>query len=156
QVERDDAAGTDGRVEVGHRPLVADRRGEVVAGGEGVLGVEADAEAIAGAGLGAQAAEVLEAPADLRTLTGRVLEGDRGTKPTAGGEHLVEGARRDSETGILSGAAVRTGMRDEVWDREPFASLQLGDHLTHGALTERGVGRRQVEEVRVVREHRVD
>src|SRR5262245_59488851 len=60
QVKRDDAIQTDGGVEGGERRGESCRRAKIVAGGERVLGVETDAQALAAARLRAKAAELLE------------------------------------------------------------------------------------------------
>src|SRR5207245_3904976 len=131
-------------------------RAQGVAGREGVLGVEADAEPLAPARLGAELPELREAPADLRPLSGRVLERDGGGEAAAGIEHLAERARRGAEASLLARAAVRARVRDQVRDAEALAALELGDQLAHRARAQRLDRRRRVGEGRVVREQRPD
>jgi hypothetical protein len=156
QVEGDDAPDADRRVERGHRAVVSGGRAEVVAGGERVLRVEAEPEPVAVARLGAQAAELLEAPADLRPLPGRVLERERRREAAARAEHLAERAHGGTEPRVVPRAAVRPRVGDEVRDAELLAALELGDQLADGALPEGLVGRGGVVEVRVVRAERAD
>src|SRR5207245_11314542 len=66
QVEGDDPVDAQFGVELGERGRVAGGRAQVVARGEGVLGVEADAQPLAPARLRAEPPELREAPADLR------------------------------------------------------------------------------------------
>ena len=156
QVERDDPVDAQVGVELGERSRVPGGRAEVVARGEGVLGVEADAQPLAPARLGAQPPELLEAPADLRSLSGRVLERDGGGEAAAGLQHLAERARRRAEARVLARAAVRARMRDQVRDAEALAALELGDQLAHRARAQRCDRRRRVGQVGVVREQRPD
>src|SRR5581483_9750489 len=154
QVERDDARDADRRVELGDRRGVAPRRAEVVARGERVLRVDADAEPIAVRRRVDERREVREAPADLRPLPRRVLERDRRRIAAAGAQHLPEGAPRGPDAGRVAGARVRAGMADEVRDPEPGAALELVRELGDGPPAEGLVGRRRIEEVAVVREER--
>src|SRR2546426_7472427 len=78
QVEGDDPVEAQAGVELGECGRVAGGRAQVVARGEGVLGVEADAQPLAPARPGREPPELREAPADLRPLSGRVLERDGG------------------------------------------------------------------------------
>src|SRR5436309_6362243 len=78
QVEGDDPADAQAGVELGECGRVAGGRAQVVARGEGVLGVQADAQPLAPARLVAEPPALREAPADLCSLPGCVLERDRG------------------------------------------------------------------------------
>ncbi len=156
QMEGDDPPDADRGVESGEHRVEAGRRAEVVARGEGVLRVETHAEPLAASGLRAQTAELLEAPADLSPLPGRVLERDRRPEPTAGGENLAQRTRRRADARVVARAAVGPGMRDQVRDAEALAAFELGDELAHPPLAERRDRRRDVEEVAVVGEQRVD
>src|SRR5205085_10294323 len=89
-------------------------------------------------------------------LPGRVLERERRPEAAARGQYLAEGARGGANARVVARAAVRAGMRDDVRDAEPLAALELGDELAHRALAQRRDRRCDVEEVRVVREERVD
>src|SRR6266516_4021461 len=131
-------------------------RGDRAARREGMLGVEADAQPLAPARLGREPPELLEAPADLRPLSGRVLERDGGGEAAAGLQHLAERARRRAETRILARAAIRARMRDQVRDAEALAALELGDQLAHRTRAQRCDRRRRVGQVGVVREQRPD
>src|SRR5262249_14575274 len=131
-------------------------RARGVAGGEGVLGVEADAEPLTAARLRAEPSEMREAPADLRPLTGRVLERDGGGEAAAGIEHLAERAGCGAEARVLARPTVRARMRDPVGDAEALAALELGDQRTHRARPQRLDRRRRVGQVAVVREQRPD
>src|SRR5439155_1333351 len=96
---------------------------------EGVLGVEADAKPLAPARLRAEPPELREAPADLRPLSGRILERDGGGEAAAGLQHLAERARRGAEPRVLARTAVRAGMRNQVRDAEALAALELARGL---------------------------
>src|SRR5205823_14362870 len=128
----------------------------ILARGEGVLGVEADAQPLAPARLSREPPELLEAPADLRSLSGRVLERDGGGEAAAGLQHLAERARRGAEARVLARAAVRARVRDQVRDAEALAALELGDQLAQRARAQRCDRRRRVRQVGVVREQRPD
>src|SRR5437867_1097509 len=156
QVERDDPVDAQLGVELGERGRVPGGRAQVVARGEGVLGVEADAQPLAPARLGREPPELREAPADLRPLSGRVLERDGGGEAAAGLQHLAERACRGAQSRVLARAAVRARMRDQVRDAEALAALELGDQLTHRARPQRFDWRRRVGQVGVVREQRPD
>src|SRR5262245_42937518 len=116
QMERDDPFGPDGGVERRHRGVVSGGGAEVVAGGERMLRVDAEPEPVAVASVGAEPAELLEAPADLRPLPRRVLERDRGGESATRAEDLAERARRRAEPGLVARAAVGARVRDEVRD----------------------------------------
>src|SRR5205823_1944948 len=74
-----------------------------------------------------------EAPADLRSLPGRVLERDSGREAAAGLQHLAERACRGAQPRVLARAAMRSRMRHQVRDAEALAALELGDQLVHRA-----------------------
>ena len=156
QVEGDDTRHPDRGIERCDRPVITGGGAEIVACSEGMLGIETDAQAVAVGRLVEETAEVLEPPADLRPLPGRVLERDRGAEAAAGGQDLAQRARSGPQAGVLAGTTVRSGMRDEVADAEPLAAFELRDQLADGARAEVRHGRGDVEEIGVVREHGVD
>src|SRR3970040_2907935 len=119
-------------IEFSESPLVAFLRANVVAGGEGMLGVEADSDAIVFFRGIDHVADLLEAIAKIGALPGGDLEGDFHLVARAGFMDFVERLRDQFDPFRLARAHVRAGMRHEIRDAENLAALQLIDESRHG------------------------
>src|SRR3989304_5370508 len=128
-------------IEFSESLLVAFLRSNVVAGGEGMLGVEADSEPIAFFRRIEHVADLLEAIAKIGTLPGGDLEGDFHLVARAGFMDFVERLRDQLYPFGFARAHVRAGMSHEIRDAENLAALQLIDESRHGAFAQTDIRR---------------
>src|SRR6185295_17748009 len=89
---------------LGRELLVAGRLVDRVTGRERVAGVQADPRALREGEAGADRLQMLQSPADRRTLAGRVFEQDAGAAIGQAGEDLVERCRRAGDPFVVAGA----------------------------------------------------
>lgn len=137
-------------VELVHGRGKSFRGAQVVAGGEGVAGIDADADAGLVVNLVDDGAQVLEAAADNVTVAAHVLEdGDDSVGGAVGAVQLRGDAGRGGGHGVAAG-----GTRVEVvqLDAEGIAPLQVVDKVVIGLVRLGLVGLCQVDEVGAVRE----
>src|SRR5690606_24544806 len=98
---------------------------EVVAGGEEMGGIEADAEPLRVAREGDDLRKVLQAPAEPRALPGGALKADERLAPRHAGEDVVERLGHALKPRRLSLAHVGARMRHEQRDAEQVAAPDL-------------------------------
>ena len=129
---------------------------ERVAGGKGVAGVEADAEAMPAFGLCPDRRQVLQPASQHGSLAGGDLEQDSGR---AGPELAIHGIERPGdrrEPGLLPRSHVRAGMHHQRRDSERFATAELVGERRPGPREDLRIRRSEVDEIRRVRDHRSD
>ena len=114
QVKREHPAAPHGCLALRHRATVAGPGAEIVAGGEQMARVQANADPLGPGGALEQGGQLVECPADRVPGAGRVLE--RYLDPIARGpcERLVERGRDPADPRLESGAHVRAGMDDHA------------------------------------------
>jgi hypothetical protein len=98
--------------------------------------------------------QLLERAAEARSLSGRGLEQRHDFVIRDRGVHLVERARNPFDAGVRSRAHVRTGMKHDPADAEALGAVELIDHGRDRFLVELLVRRREVDQIRSVREDR--
>ncbi len=127
---------------------------KVVAGREGMAGVDADPEPIRFGDGGQDRFELLEIGAQRGALPGRVLQQDLGAESWAFGVDAVEGADDAFDARGYPLANVRSRVEHEAGNAEAAAALELVGQSRHGLLEELVFRAGQVDEVRGVGDDR--
>ena len=131
-------------------------RAQIVAGGEHVARVQADAQALRTPHLGQDGGDLLESVADRRPLAGHGLDGD--ARPAGRQPHvdLVDGPGHPAHPEVVALSHVSARVHHEPFHPQPPAALQLLDDRADRPRVQRVVGRAQIDQVGVVRHDRVD
>src|ERR1043165_5684496 len=154
--ERADFADADVRVDLVDDALPSAARADVVAGGEDVAGVDADADALLFVDEVYDPAELLERAAEAGALPRGGLEERDDLVPRQARMHVVERARDLVGAGGDARAEVRAGMEDDGVDAEALGAVELVGHRLERVAVDLRVRRGEVDEVRRVGEDRLD
>src|SRR5581483_11549784 len=117
----------DGFVELSEGALVAFVRSEIITRGKSVLGVEANAQAVAFAGGVDDLCDLLETVAEIAALARGDFQSNPDAISRAGPVRFAQGFCNGLDARQLAGADVRARVRDQVAHAEDFAALQLVD-----------------------------
>src|SRR3989337_1913429 len=131
-------------IELSESPLVAFFRANVVAGGEGMLGVKTNTNAVAFFRGIDHSADLLEAIAKIGALPGGDLQSDFDFVSGATLVDVVERFRDQFDSSGFPRAHMRAGMSHEIRDAKNLAALQLIDESRHGALAQTRVRRTEI------------
>src|SRR5437870_762611 len=147
QMERADPTHSDGLIDRAEQRIVAVPRSEVVPGGEGVAGVDANPEAIRMRGALHHFGELLEPIADDGAGARRVLEDREDIRGVRVLETPVQ-TRRDHLDGVgLASPHVGSRVEDDVPDSQELGPVELL-HERNAAVRERVVVRsREVDQI---------
>src|SRR5215471_6880192 len=126
-MKRSNALDADGLIEFAEGAVVTLLRANIIAGGEGVRGVETDTQPIAFLGGVDDLTDLFEAVADIGSLAGGDFECY--LSPVTGTSLVndIQRLRDGFDSGQFAGSDVRTGMRDEILYAQYFASFELVD-----------------------------
>jgi hypothetical protein len=150
EVERLELVETDRLVEAPHRRIVAVVVPQLVAGGEGVARVEADADARLVGDLVDDGGEFLEGAAEDGALAGGGLEEDHRLAVWLLLVDAVDRLGDAGDAGLWTGREGGAGVADEVGDAEQVAAGQLVGQRRPRFLPHLVVGRGDVDQVGVV------
>ncbi|MEJ2357420.1 MAG: hypothetical protein P8Y13_04970 [Deinococcales bacterium] len=154
EVDRRQPGQIDGPVERRQRGLVPVLVAEVVAGDEGVAGVEADTQVPGVVHAPQDLPELVEVRAQRAALPCRVLEQDARFEVGSGGEDLIQRARHTLDAGLHPFAHVGARVEHEAGHAQAVAAFELISQRREGLLAHLGVGAREVDQVARVRDHR--
>src|SRR5271157_596846 len=152
-MERDDPAEPDVLVELREGALVAVGVAQVIAGGEGMLGVEAEPQPFALLHGTENPPHLLERATQSAALPGRDLQRDLDLEARAFLVRLVNRVADRLDASLFAGADVRSRMRHEIRHSQRLASLELVDESGNRTLAKLLVRSAEVEQVRIVGYH---
>ena len=122
-----------------------------------MAGVEADTQALRSLHPRQDRGDLLEPVADDGPLARHRLDDDLRTPDRqAAAMDLVDRRGHPADPEVLALPHVAAGMHDEPIDPQTVAAFQLFDDGVDRLAIERVIGRAQVDQIRVVRHHRVD
>ena len=139
-----------------HGALVVVARAQLIAGGEDMTGVEADADAARVVHAGAHLSQFFERTADARSLSRGCFEQRDDAMIGNGRVHCIERSRDLIDGGVRARAHVRAGMQHDSVDAQSLGAIELVDHGRDRFPVNLRICRGQVDEIRGVREQRLD
>ena len=154
QVERADPLDADRPMEVGERPVIAVGTADVIPGREQMTGIDANTDARRSVQAIDDLGEVLEPVAEIRALTGRVLQQYPGLYVGTFGKELTQGFGDQPETIGLRAAGVRTGVHDEAVQTKRIGAIQFLAQRRDRLRTQLALGGGDVDQIAVVRDDR--
>lgn len=156
EVQGADGGEADALFDLGKEIFVAAAVVDRIAGGEGVAGVEADADAARRGEPATDARQMLEPMAEAGALAGGVLEQHTDADPRQRGEDGRERGGRAIHAGLLAGSQVGAGMDDEGADAQPGAAGELVSERQPRAREQLRIGGAEVDQVAGVGDQRPD
>jgi hypothetical protein len=121
-----------------------------------VTGVEADADAAVIVRLGDDRGELLERRPQRRALAGGILEQHHRLAAAARAQQLDQRTGDQRQTVGLVADGVGAGMQHDPEQSERLGAIDFVAHRFERLAPERRVGRREVDQVAAVRDHRAD
>ena len=155
-MKRREQLDADGFIELGKRPLVTFFRANVVTGGEGMFGVETNAQPFVLFRCIHHVADLLEAIAQVGTLAGGDFQRDLDLEAGAGLVNFVQRLGNCLDPFDFTGADMGAGVGDQVRHAENFAAFHFVDERGDGTHAQGRVGGAEIEQIGIVGDHRRD
>lgn len=153
EVKNADLVHADEPVELAHGGLVLVFCGQGVASSEYVARVEAESEALRMLDALLDVSQLLETPTKRCSLSRGRLQNALSLQASSPAMNLVEGPDDPAETPFLRSRRIGSWMCDNRGDSKRIGATQLLDERIDRATPERVVGRCQVDQVGVMRDH---